>query len=68
MRSFKNDKLEVKIYENRTLMGAAAAEEISAKIKELLLWGSVRFDDPKYLELARKASEAEHIRAAYPMI
>ena len=41
---------------------------VGERIKELLLWGSVRFDDPKYLELARKASDAEHIRAAYPMI
>ena len=37
MRTFLKDKLEVRIYENRTLMGEAAAKDISAKIKELLL-------------------------------
>ncbi len=36
MRSFKKDKLQVNIYENRTLMGAAAARDIKAKIAELL--------------------------------
>jgi len=36
MRAFKKDKLEVRIYENRTKMGEAAARDISAKIKELL--------------------------------
>ncbi len=36
MKSFKKDKLKVKIYENRTLMGEAAANDISEKIKELL--------------------------------
>lgn len=36
MRSFKKDKLNVQIYENRTLMGEAAARDIKAKIIELL--------------------------------
>ncbi len=36
MRSFKKDKLEVRIYENRTLMGEGAARDIKAKIAELL--------------------------------
>lgn len=36
MKTFVKDKLEVKIFENRTLMGEAAAKDISAKIKELL--------------------------------
>ena len=36
MKSFKKDKLKVKIYENKTLMGEAAANDISEKIKELL--------------------------------
>ena len=36
MKTFKQDKLIVEIYENRTLMGEAAARDISAKIKELL--------------------------------
>ena len=36
MKMFVKDKLEVKIFENRTLMGEAAAKDISAKIKELL--------------------------------
>ena len=36
MNSFMKDKLEVRAYENRTLMGEAAAADISAKIKELL--------------------------------
>ncbi|MBQ7912988.1 MAG: glucosamine-6-phosphate deaminase [Clostridia bacterium] len=36
MKSFKKDKLEVRIYENRTLMGEAAARDIKAKIGELL--------------------------------
>lgn len=36
MKSFKQDKLLVKTYENRTLMGEGAAADISAKMKELL--------------------------------
>ena len=36
MKTFKKDLLNVNIYENRTLMGEAAAKDISAKIKELL--------------------------------
>ncbi len=36
MKSFYQDKLLVEIYENRTLMGEAAARDIAAKIKELL--------------------------------
>ena len=36
MKTFKKDKLQVEIFENRTLMGEAAAKDISAKIKELL--------------------------------
>ena len=36
MRSLKVDKLQVEIYENRTLMGEAAARDIKAKIAELL--------------------------------
>ena len=37
MKTFVKDKLEVEIFENRTLMGEAAAKDISAKIKELLV-------------------------------
>jgi glucosamine-6-phosphate deaminase len=36
MKTFKKDKLKVEIYENRTLMGEAAAKDIKAKIAELL--------------------------------
>ena len=36
MKNFKQDKLTVEIYENRTLMGEAAARDIKAKIAELL--------------------------------
>ena len=36
MKTFVKDKLQVEIFENRTLMGEAAAKDISAKIKELL--------------------------------
>ena len=36
MKTFKQDKLTVEIYENRTLMGDAAARDIKAKIAELL--------------------------------
>ncbi len=36
MKSFKQDKLQVNIYENRTLMGEAAARDIKARIAELL--------------------------------
>jgi glucosamine-6-phosphate deaminase len=36
MKTFKKDKLTVEIYENRTLMGEAAAKDIKAKIAELL--------------------------------
>ncbi|MBQ3505988.1 MAG: glucosamine-6-phosphate deaminase [Clostridia bacterium] len=36
MTSFKKDKLTVEIYENRTLMGEAAARDIKSKIAELL--------------------------------
>ncbi len=36
MKSFTKDKLEVKVYENRTLMGEGAAKDIKAKIAELL--------------------------------
>ena len=36
MKTFVKDKLEVEIFENRTLMGEAAAKDISGKIKELL--------------------------------
>ena len=36
MKSFKQDELIVEIYENRTLMGEAAARDIKAKIAELL--------------------------------
>ena len=36
MKSLKVDKLQVEIYENRTLMGEAAARDIKAKIAELL--------------------------------
>ena len=36
MRKIKVDKLSVEIYENRTLMGEAAARDIKAKIAELL--------------------------------
>ena len=36
MKRLKMDKLEVQIYENRTLMGEAAARDIKAKIAELL--------------------------------
>ncbi len=36
MKSYKVDKLQVEIYENRTLMGQASARDIKAKIIELL--------------------------------
>lgn len=36
MKSIKVDKLQVEIYDNRTLMGEAAARDIKAKIAELL--------------------------------
>lgn len=36
MRNFYVDKLNVRAYDNRALMGEAAAHDISAKIKELL--------------------------------
>lgn len=36
MKTYKVDKLNVKIYENRTLMGKAAAQDIKEKIAELL--------------------------------
>ncbi len=36
MKAYKVDKLQVEIYENRTLMGEAAARDIKAKIAELL--------------------------------
>ena len=36
MKGYKVDKLSVEIYENRTLMGEAAARDIKAKIAELL--------------------------------
>ena len=36
MKSIKVDNLQVEIYENRTLMGEAAARDIKAKIAELL--------------------------------
>ena len=36
MREFTKDDLKVRIYENRSLMGAAAAEHVSSKIAELL--------------------------------
>lgn len=36
MKTFKKDKLQVKIYKNRTLMGKAAARDIKEKIVELL--------------------------------
>ncbi len=36
MKAYKKDKLQVEIYENRTLMGEAAARDIKAKIAELL--------------------------------
>ena len=36
MKTYKVDKLNVEIYENRTLMGEAAARDIKAKIAELL--------------------------------
>ena len=36
MKNIKKDKLNVEIYENRTLMGEAAARDIKAKIAELL--------------------------------
>lgn len=36
MKSYKVDKLNVEIYENRTLMGEAAARDIKAKIAQLL--------------------------------
>ena len=36
MKNYKVDKLSVEIYENRTLMGEAAARDIKAKITELL--------------------------------
>ena len=36
MKSYKVDKLNVEIYENRTLMGEAAARDIKAKISQLL--------------------------------
>ena len=36
MKTYKVDKLNVEIYENRTLMGKAAAQDIKAKIAELL--------------------------------
>lgn len=36
MKTFKRDKLTVEIYENRTLMGEAAARDVKAKIAELL--------------------------------
>lgn len=36
MKRFKQDKLTVEIYENRTLMGEAAARDVKAKIVELL--------------------------------
>lgn len=36
MKSFKTDKLQVQIYENRVLMGEEAAKEIKTKIVELL--------------------------------
>ena len=36
MKTYKVDKLNVEIYENRTLMGEAAARDIKAKIAQLL--------------------------------
>ena len=61
MRSFMKDKLEVRIYDNRTLMGEAAAADISARIKALLatkpeyelgLNAESRFLDDFYITLA----------------
>lgn len=37
MKTFVKDKLQVEIFENRTLMGDAAAKDVAAKIKELLV-------------------------------
>lgn len=36
MKEFMKDELTVRVFENRTLMGEAAARDISARIKELL--------------------------------
>ena len=36
MKTYFRDKLKVNIYDSRTAMGAAAADDISAKIKEQL--------------------------------
>lgn len=36
MRDFKKDKLRVRVFENRPELGAAAAEEFTEKLKELL--------------------------------
>ena len=36
MKSYKKDKLLVEIFENRTLMGEAAAKDISAEIAKKL--------------------------------
>lgn len=36
MKTFKKDELTVNIYDNRTLMGEAAAKDVKNKIKELL--------------------------------
>lgn len=36
MKSFKKDKLTVEVYENRTLMGEAAARDIKERFKSLL--------------------------------
>lgn len=36
MKTFKKDKLDVKVYGSRAEMGEAAARDVSAKIKELL--------------------------------
>ena len=36
MKTFKKDNLTVEVYENRTLMGEAAARDIKACFKKLL--------------------------------
>ena len=36
MKTFRKDKLEVRVYEDRHAMGVAAARDISARIRELL--------------------------------
>lgn len=71
MREFTKDKLEVKIYETRTDMGAAAATIASNKIAELLrrkefiniVFAAAPSQNEFLAELAKKEVEWERINA-----